>query len=241
MNNKSLLVSLTFDDGWKSHIQNAVPILHEYGVTGTFYIISDRLDDRLYPMYMNVSDIKFLSHNDHEIGSHTRSHKHLLQLSNEDAWDEILKGKKDLEKLDIMPTSFAYPFGEWNPDIVKLVREAGFSTARSIVDGYNRSDTDPLLLRCVHVVEKTTIEQIEHAVEMAQKQDSWLILMFHQIESAQILRENGMIYGTTPDLLSSILTHLQESQARVLTVEEAMRVMVSRSISSLDLVAEAAD
>lgn len=224
------IVSLTFDDGWKSAIQNAYPLLHKHGAVGTFYIISKCLDDTEFPEYMNVMDVRVLHMNGHEIGSHTRSHKHLPELSEQEAYDEIVDGKKDLEKHGFWPKTFAYPYGDWNPYVVKQVREAGFLAARSIIKHYNQAQTNPYLLGCEHVNQKTTLREIKEWVDSMENAPIWLILMFHQIEPTEVLNKRKWIYGTTPRVLDQTLRYLRDANIRVMTVKDAMDQLVKNTL-----------
>ena len=220
------LVSLTLDDGWKSAVEHAFPLLTKYDVPATFYIISKTLNDTEFPLYMNSGDLNLLASHGHEIGIHTRSHLHLPELPETEAWTEIVEGREDLRILGFDSDTFAYPFGEWTPRIVKLVREAGFLAARSIVDGFNNETTNPLLLRCKHVVEDTLESDIREWIDEAVRKNVWLILMFHQIEERRVLEEKKWIYGTTPHVLESTLNYIQKSRIEPLTVREGMERLI---------------
>ncbi len=65
-----------------------------------------------------------------EVGAHTVTHALLPAHSADYQMNEIRSGKKDLEEIISRPVkSFAYPFGVYDRKTVKLVREAGFSSA----------------------------------------------------------------------------------------------------------------
>jgi len=71
-----------------------------------------------------------------EIGGHTRNHPILTSLSSEQALEEIVSGKRDLEQIVGHPLRwFAYPNGkpgrDYAPEHVDLVRQAGFDGAVS--------------------------------------------------------------------------------------------------------------
>jgi peptidoglycan/xylan/chitin deacetylase (PgdA/CDA1 family) len=74
-----------------------------------------------------------------EINSHSLSHPHLRTLEREAAIKEIGESKSLLEKrLGKRVTAFAYPFGEYNQDIIDLVKKAGYESAVTIASGYNQ-------------------------------------------------------------------------------------------------------
>ncbi|MCM1984685.1 polysaccharide deacetylase family protein [Lyngbya confervoides] len=70
-----------------------------------------------------------------EIGAHTLTHPRLSVLSREQQRQEIEGSKQALEAiLHHTVASFAYPFGNFVPETVPLVAEAGFTQACSTVD-----------------------------------------------------------------------------------------------------------
>lgn len=221
------IVSLSFDDGWGSAIRNVHPLLQTHQLPATFYIISERLDDTTYPQYMNAEDLRTLVSSGCEISVHTRSHKHLTGLSDAEVWSEIVEGRADLERLGFHPQTFAYPFGDISPYVVKQVREAGFLGARTIIQGINNKHTNLHMLRTHGVHWDYPIEQIIGWIkDLVAGNDEWLILMFHQIEPIEILREKGWIYGTTPEVLEAVLSYLKQQNILTLTVEGAIHRLI---------------
>ena len=69
------------------------------------------------------------------IANHSLTHPHLETLSLPDAKREIEEGRDRLEQFFARTVrGFAYPFGTYNEDIKKLVRDAGHLYARTVVD-----------------------------------------------------------------------------------------------------------
>lgn len=68
---------------------------------------------------------------DWEIGGHTRHHPHLSEISNEKLKLEIVNNTTDIETnlrligLDYKVTSFAYPYGDFDERVKKVLREHG--------------------------------------------------------------------------------------------------------------------
>lgn len=214
-------ISLSFDDGWKSAITHAFPVLQKYNLPATFYVISDRVDP-VQNEYMDRADLRVLVSAGHEVGSHTRSHRHLPELSDEEVWSEIEQGVADLRRLGFSPRTFAYPYGDWSPRIVKQVREAGFFGARTIERGINDSTTNHLLLRAYAVREEDDVDDVCGWIREARALGGWLILYMHQVEPAAVLRKREWIYGTTPDVLEGILSIVVAERIQVLTVEQGL-------------------
>lgn len=85
-----------------------------------------------------------------EIGGHTVNHPILPCHSEGRQKTEIKTDKAALEELiGSRLTSFSYPFGNYCPATVRLVKAAGYTRACSTVEGHVRSRADPFLLpRC---------------------------------------------------------------------------------------------
>ena len=107
---------LTFDDGNKSDIDVALPLLKKYDAKGIFFIVTEFIG---IDGYCTKSDIKNLQINGMTIGSHTKSHKNLTQCTLSQLRKELEDSKKHLE--DILQTEvehFSIPFGEYNEQVI---------------------------------------------------------------------------------------------------------------------------
>ena len=139
---------ITFDDGYKDLIINALPLLKKYNFKATSFIISnligkkniwDELNTNIKDKeLMNLSDIHFWLKNGMRVGSHSKSHKKLTLLDKKDAIDEIVNSKDELETLTGKSiNAFCYPYGLHNESIVNIVKEkydSAFTTNRSRFD-----------------------------------------------------------------------------------------------------------
>lgn len=79
-------------------------------------------------------------------GAHTASHPILSRIPLERAEEEILQSKRDVQNaLQQEATLFAYPNGrpaDFNPQVIALVRKAGFQAAVTTVFKNNSADED---------------------------------------------------------------------------------------------------
>ena len=127
---KPVIVTTSWDDGHKLDLKLAA-LLKEYGIKGTFYISPQT---REFSAEERLTDDEILTLSDSfEIGAYTMTHPHLTQLDIDNARQEIVESKEVLERITNKPVrSFAYPYGEYNDAIKRLVKEAGFSRARSV-------------------------------------------------------------------------------------------------------------
>jgi peptidoglycan/xylan/chitin deacetylase (PgdA/CDA1 family) len=82
-----------------------------------------------------------------EVGSHSVSHRRLLELPQDAARCEIAESRIALRSmLGVQIDHFAYPFGHFTADIVELVRAAGYSSAMTVLPGVARRSDDRLRL-----------------------------------------------------------------------------------------------
>jgi peptidoglycan-N-acetylglucosamine deacetylase len=119
-------VTISVDDGHATDMRT-VDLLHKYNLKGTFYIPGGNEERPV----MQGCQIREIDQN-FEIGSHTRGHRCLTKLSPQNAWNEILDGKKFSEDtVGHEVVSFCYPWGKFNRRVATQVAEAGFLGART--------------------------------------------------------------------------------------------------------------
>ena len=98
------------------------------------------------------SEILEMSNNGISFGAHTVNHPILTKVSPEEAKNEIILSKQAIEeKLGIPCTVFAYPRGGFNEEVIRIVREAGFTCAVTTVSRLITSKADTFALGRVNV------------------------------------------------------------------------------------------
>ena len=135
-------VVLTFDDGFADFYEAALPILLEFGLTATLYVVSGAIGgtsdwlagigegDRRLVGWRQLDEIR---RSGIEIGAHTVTHAALDLLPIGAAKAEIARSKRDLEEgLGASVLSFAYPFGYYNEDVRGLVKDQGYASACAV-------------------------------------------------------------------------------------------------------------
>ena len=122
-------ILLTFDDGGETTYSTALPIMQRYGFTGVSYIVYYYVG---LTHYMSADQIRLLQAAGWEIGSHGLSHRDLTVYP-EKQENEIVRSRLQLESLLGVPvTSFAYPFGAYDDDSLRLVHTAGYTAAMGL-------------------------------------------------------------------------------------------------------------
>ncbi|MBX4210484.1 polysaccharide deacetylase family protein, partial [Candidatus Parcubacteria bacterium] len=211
------MVSINFDDGYKSTYLNTFGVLQSAGYRATDYIITGNFG---FTDYMTKDDVLTMYNAGDEIGAHTRTHADLASIPLSQAQDEIAGSKADLAAMGISATTFAYPFGSYNDSVVNIVRNAGFVGARSTNGGVNvRGGTNFYTLNRHGVVNTTTLSQVQGWVDDALANKTWAILVFHRVDSSNTL------YSTTPAMFQSIVNYLKQKNVKVITNREGITLM----------------
>jgi len=122
---------LTFDDGYRDVFTLARPILKRLGYTATIFLVTDKINEsHQNKQFLSWEEIIQLQKEGFSFGAHSCSHSSLTSLSLKDAEYEIRESKRIIgEKLNSPVRFFAYPYGDFNPEIQNLVEKAGFSGA----------------------------------------------------------------------------------------------------------------
>jgi peptidoglycan/xylan/chitin deacetylase (PgdA/CDA1 family) len=128
-------LAITFDDGLKSVLTNAAPILKEYGLPWSFFPVSEWSDSRYdwcESMILNWKDIEALLAQGAELGSHSATHPDFSKSEPQQIVDELGSSRDMIEKrLGFAPKTFAIPFGQsgnWPTLAAESARKVGYET-----------------------------------------------------------------------------------------------------------------
>lgn len=146
-------VLLTFDDGYRDVYDEAYPVLKELGLRALLFPATDYIGSgKPYPHDEGLSMANPVLNWDQlramqdvfAVGSHTKSHRRLTQISLLEAKDEIYSSKALLEDhLSRSVEFFCYPKGtaeDFNEPLEDLVREAGYLSSFVALTGSNTLD-----------------------------------------------------------------------------------------------------
>jgi len=133
-------IAVTFDDGFVDFYRNALPVLKRYEIPATVFVCADFLDDKNRdrlcaahslsdpPKRVMLSRDQLRELVDSEyvtVGNHTRSHRDLATINDEDELREEIVGNQIAleETFDRSVDRFSFPFHGFNPVAREIVAE----------------------------------------------------------------------------------------------------------------------
>jgi glycosyltransferase involved in cell wall biosynthesis/peptidoglycan/xylan/chitin deacetylase (PgdA/CDA1 family) len=133
---------ITFDDCYQDILDNALPILKEMGIPAVAFAISQCLggsnqwDVKHGAPQMKLLDavgLKELEQGGIEIGTHSRTHPMLNQISPEQVFTEVVSSIIDLKSVGLKtPRLLAYPYGEYDEVVQQVVQSSNIKAAFTV-------------------------------------------------------------------------------------------------------------
>lgn len=127
-------VAITFDDAYRSVYSNAAPLLQTRAMPFTVFVSSQAIEQGFEP-YMSWSELKSTIQAGGDIGNHSHSHDHLAyQLGDETSQQWRSRVIADVSQAQTLiaknlgqtPNTFAYPYGEFTPELAAIIADLGF-------------------------------------------------------------------------------------------------------------------
>lgn len=158
------VVGLTFDDGYRNNLLNALPTLQRHGFTATCYGVSRLIGKtNLWDTgkvaeapLMDLAGWRNWSEAGMEVGSHTLTHARLTDLDAPAARREIAESKDELQQqIGGEVRHFCYPYGAHDELHCQMAREAGYVSATTTSRGRVRPGDDPFRYKRIMVARAT--------------------------------------------------------------------------------------
>jgi len=101
-------------------------------------------------MMLGWEEIRKMKEDGINFGSHTKTHRNLCLLNDEEVEEELEGSKNTIEEnLGAGDMEFSYPFGIYDERIKSLAKKAGFGYARAGFKGFNHKDADRFALASI--------------------------------------------------------------------------------------------
>ncbi len=173
------------------------------------------------PQY-TVDDLHAVHSAGHEIGCHTYDHVAALRCSAERYAASTERNRQFLREheLNVLPTSFAYTYGQARLPHRRLLATR-FAGCRSAVPGLNGPIVDRSLLRAVGLEQwrkrrHTPLARIEKLIKRAARDRLWLIIFTHDVS------EHPSPFGCTPAEFRKVLDLAQSAAIDVVPINQVL-------------------
>ena len=151
------VVAITVDDAFQSFYENGYPLLKDRGLPFTLFVSTDGVDSKEAD-FMTWAELREVAAHGGSLADHTADHAHLpfrFKGESDMHWADrvradINRGQARLETeigegTNTDPKLFAYPYGEFTEDLMKLVGGLGY-VAFGQQDGALSAPLDPRAL-----------------------------------------------------------------------------------------------
>lgn len=182
-------VLLTFDDGYRSFIQYARPILKDYGFGATLFVYSNFIGGG---SALSWQDLRTLTEQGFDVQAHSKSHANLRRNAGE---SEAAYAKRIEAELAYPLTLFkknlthpvdalAYPFGEMDDELIPYVAKYGYAAAFTVRRQSNAAFVSPL-----------KISRAQIYADMSPKDFAKNLVVFHDEEVKMARTADGRLAG----------------------------------------------
>lgn len=172
----SPMVSITFDDGYRSTYTHAFPALQRHGYPATVFLVPgamtgacsrDFTRERLGHL-LNWAEAREMFRHGITFGAHGMTHRKLSKLPDHEVEREVGDSKRAIEDaLSTEVTEFSYPFGSFDSftrSTEAIVRRYRFNAICTAITGHNRSRRD------AHRLKRLRISWTDDSMREIQKQ-----------------------------------------------------------------------
>jgi peptidoglycan/xylan/chitin deacetylase (PgdA/CDA1 family) len=157
-------VVLTFDDGYRSFLTHAYPVLKELGFTATLFVYTDYVGTGRNAL--GWDDLTRLTAEGFQVEGHTKSHGDLRRQPGESEAEHVRRLRAELESSQRLfqqrlgrPAKFlAYPFGAADDAVLAYTRESGFVAGLTVFREGNSSFVPFFRIRRSQVYAEMTLD-----------------------------------------------------------------------------------
>ncbi len=126
--------AVTFDDGYRDHYDEVLPVLREFGIPATIFVSTGYLDrdwetpNGPLPGLPRSLARELAASGLVGFGTHGHRHVDLTSLADRELEDELRRSKGELEELLGRPVeTVSYPFGAHNARVRRATERAGYT------------------------------------------------------------------------------------------------------------------
>jgi peptidoglycan/xylan/chitin deacetylase (PgdA/CDA1 family) len=169
-------IVLSFDDGYKSFLTHAYPILKELGFTATLFVYTDYIGAGRNAL--TWTELRKLSEEGFQIEAHSKSHADLRRAAGEPAEEygrriavELNQPREVfLKQMGRHPETLAYPFGRQDDGVVQRAKDRGYVAAFTVRRQGSPSFVEPLRIHRSQIYSEMSLEDFIKNLDIFSKE-----------------------------------------------------------------------
>ena len=248
--------SLTFDDGTLDHYQTAYPILQEYDIKGTFFLMAASRDEGWWNDYgqmrrlLSWDQAAEMGRTGHEIGSHSLNHGDIRAVNGQkdeaeilalEFYGSILEIKK---KTGITARTFAWPYWRYSPrgaDVVLspfIAARTGSIYPSKITDQSDDELIRPRLPGAVPSYALLPNQKISEWLSLGDEiynRGGWLTLCLHGVRKPGIPEESLGWEPLPEEVFRSIIDYLKSKEIWTAPFGEVYQYIIQRDKGMIEI------
>jgi peptidoglycan/xylan/chitin deacetylase (PgdA/CDA1 family) len=170
-------VVLSFDDGYKSFLQYAYPLLKELGFTATLFVYTDYVGAGRNAL--SWQDLRELTNAGIDVEAHSKTHGDLRRTAGETDAQYVRRMQAELglpqelfqRNLGRPRPIIAFPYGSWDESLLGRLGEYGYMAGFSVRRQGNASFARPLAAGRSQIYSEMTIEDFAKNLNVYQQEN----------------------------------------------------------------------
>ena len=169
-------VVLTFDDGYRSLVERAAPILRQYGFAATLFLTTDFVGQPAFPTAFSQgapphdppltwAEVRALQAAGWDIQAHSCTHRPHAALPAAQLKAELEASRQRIvEELGSAVDFYAFPYGSYSRHVLRALRAAGYQAGFAVHGGLATPASDPRRLPRLEINTSCTLPVFEQLV-----------------------------------------------------------------------------
>ncbi|MEM9950949.1 MAG: polysaccharide deacetylase family protein [Chloroflexota bacterium] len=153
-------VILTFDDGYLDAYTEVFPVLRDSGMTGTFFIPTQFIDDNRVG-YVNWAQINEMAQAGMSMEGHSKTHPALVERDFDFLVFEVMGSLESLlVHSGMIPRMFSYPAGRYDEDTLRFMASTPVERAVTTQTGTIQTTTNRYELPRMRITDETGVSAL---------------------------------------------------------------------------------